>query len=44
MDWARAAANDLRPQVGDARLVVEARVDATAGQPQRRVEILLFPQ
>lgn len=44
MDWARAAANDLRPQVGEARLVVEARVDATAGQPQRRVEILLFPQ
>lgn len=44
MEWARGAADVLRPQVGDARLAVEARVDATAGQPLRRVEIVLFPQ
>lgn len=44
MDWARGAAEVLRPQIGDARLAVEARVDATAGQPLRRVEIVLFPQ
>jgi type VI secretion system protein ImpK len=44
MEWARGAADVLRPQIGDARLAVEARVDATAGQPLRRVEIILFPQ
>ena len=44
MEWARGAADVLRPQVGDARLAVEARVDATAGQPPRRVEIVLFPE
>jgi type VI secretion system protein ImpK len=44
MEWARGAADILRPQIGDARLAVEARVDATAGQPLRRVEIVLFPQ
>jgi type VI secretion system protein ImpK len=44
MEWARGAADVLRPQIGDARLAVEARVDATAGQPLRRVEIVLFPQ
>jgi type VI secretion system protein ImpK len=43
MEWARGAADVLRPQLGDARLAVEARVD-TAGQPLRRVEIVLFPQ
>jgi type VI secretion system protein ImpK len=44
MEWARGAADVLRPQVGEARLAVEARVDATAGPPLRRVEIVLFPQ
>jgi type VI secretion system protein ImpK len=44
MEWARDAADVLRPQIGDARLAVEARVDATSGQPLRRVEIVLFPQ
>lgn len=44
MEWARGAADVLRPQIGDARLAVEARVEATAGQPLRRVEIVLFPQ
>jgi type VI secretion system protein ImpK len=44
MEWARGAADVLRPQVGDARLAVEARVDAEAGRPQRRVEIILFPE
>jgi type VI secretion system protein ImpK len=44
MEWARGAADVLRPQIGDARLAVEARVDATSGQPLRRVEIVLFPQ
>jgi type VI secretion system protein ImpK len=44
MEWARGAADVLRPQIGDGRLAVEARVDATAGQPLHRVEIVLFPQ
>ncbi|MDR6536600.1 DotU/TssL family secretion system protein [Variovorax soli] len=44
MEWARGAADVLRPQLGDARLAVEARVDATGGKPQRRVEIVLFPE
>ena len=44
MEWARGAADVLRPQVGDTRLAIEARVDTTAGQPPRRVEIILFPQ
>jgi type VI secretion system protein ImpK len=44
MGWARGAADILRPQIGDARLAVEARVDPTAGRPPRRVEIVLFPQ
>lgn len=44
MEWARGAAEVLRPQLGDARLAVEARVDATAAPPRRRVEIVLFPQ
>ncbi|AMO22646.1 DotU family type VI secretion system protein [Ramlibacter solisilvae] len=44
MEWARGAADALRPQVGDARLAVEARVDASGGQPRRRVEIVLFPE
>lgn len=44
MEWARGAADVLRPQVGDKRLAIEARVDASAGQPPRRVEIVLFPQ
>jgi type VI secretion system protein ImpK len=44
MEWARGTADVLRPQLGDARLAVEARVDATAGEPLRRVEIVLFPQ
>jgi type VI secretion system protein ImpK len=44
MEWARGAADVMRPQLGDERLAVEARVDATAGQPPRRVEIVLFPQ
>ncbi|HSW19856.1 MAG TPA: hypothetical protein VLJ86_21740 [Ramlibacter sp.] len=43
MEWARGAADALRPQLGDARLAVEARVDATSGQRLRRVEIVLFP-
>ncbi|HSW20386.1 MAG TPA: DotU/TssL family secretion system protein [Ramlibacter sp.] len=44
MDWARGAAEVLRPQLGDARLAVEARVDPTTGKPLRRVEIVLFPE
>lgn len=44
MEWARGAADVLRPQLGDARLAVEARVDATGGRPPRRVEIVLFPE
>ena len=44
MEWARGAADVLRPQVGESRVAVEARVDGTAGQPLRRVEIVLFPQ
>jgi len=44
MEWARGAADVLRPQLGDARLAVEARVDAAAGAPLRRVEIVLFPE
>ncbi|MDM0108090.1 DotU/TssL family secretion system protein [Variovorax sp. J22R24] len=44
MEWARGAADVLRPQLGDARLAVEARVDATGGKPLRRVEIVLFPE
>jgi type VI secretion system protein ImpK len=44
MEWARGAADVLRPQLGDARLAIEARVDAAGGQPPRRVEIVLFPQ
>ncbi|SCK24524.1 type VI secretion system protein ImpK [Variovorax sp. HW608] len=44
MEWARGAADILRPQLGDERLAVEARVDAAAGAPLRRVEIVLFPQ
>lgn len=44
MEWARGAADVLRPQLGDERLAVEARVDAAAGAPLRRVEIVLFPE
>ncbi|WP_143694873.1 DotU/TssL family secretion system protein [Variovorax sp. JS1663] len=44
MEWARRSADILRPQLGDERLAVEARVDAEAPKPQRRVEIVLFPQ
>jgi type VI secretion system protein ImpK len=44
MDWARATADVLRPQVGEARLAVEARVEADARESLRRVEIVLFPQ
>src|SRR4051812_24943596 len=44
MEWARGTADVLRPQVGDARLAVEARVDANGAQPLRRVEIVLFPE
>lgn len=44
MEWARGAADALRPQLGSERLAVEARVDPTAGAPLRRVEIVLFPQ
>jgi len=44
MEWARGTADVLRPQLGDARLAVEARVDATGGGPLRRVEIVLFPE
>jgi type VI secretion system protein ImpK len=44
MEWARGAADVLRPQLGDERLAVEARVDAAAGAPVRRVEIVLFPE
>lgn len=44
MEWARGVADVLRPQLGDARLAVEARVDATGDTPRRRVEIVLFPQ
>jgi type VI secretion system protein ImpK len=43
MEWARGAADVLRPQLGDARLAVEARVDPTAGPSQRRIEIVWFP-
>lgn len=44
MDWARGAADVLRPQVGEARLAVEARVDTAGAPPLRRVEIILFPE
>lgn len=44
MDWARGAADMLRPQLGDARLAVEARVDTAGPPPLRRVEIILFPE
>jgi type VI secretion system protein ImpK len=44
MEWARGAADVLRPHVGDARLAVEARVDTSGSKPQRRVEIVLFPE
>jgi type VI secretion system protein ImpK len=44
MEWARGAADVLRPQLGDERMAVEARVDAAAGAPLRRVEIVLFPE
>ena len=44
MEWARGTADVLRPQVGDPRLAVEARVDANGTQPLRRVEIVLFPE
>jgi len=44
MEWARGAADVLRPQLGDERLAIEARVDAAAGAPLRRVEIILFPE
>ena len=44
MEWARGAAEVLRPQLGNARLAVEARVAATGGKPLRRVEIVLFPE
>nr|WP_275403490.1 DotU/TssL family secretion system protein [Ramlibacter algicola] len=44
MDWARQAADTLRPQLGDARLAVEARVDPTGAPPPRRIEIILFPE
>ena len=44
MEWARGAADILRPQLGDARLTVEARVDAAAAPPLRRVEIVLYPE
>jgi type VI secretion system protein ImpK len=44
MEWARGVADVLRPQLGDARLAVEARVDAAAESPSRRVEIVLFPE
>jgi type VI secretion system protein ImpK len=44
MEWARGAADVLRPQLGDARVAVEARVDASGSKPLRRVEIVLFPE
>ncbi len=44
MEWARTTADVLRPQVTDARLAVEARVDVTGTKPRRRVEIVLFPE
>ncbi|WP_427913441.1 DotU/TssL family secretion system protein [Ramlibacter sp. MMS24-I3-19] len=44
MDWARSAADMLRPRLGDARLAVEARVDTAGAPPLRRVEIILFPE
>jgi type VI secretion system protein ImpK len=44
MEWARSTAEVLRPQLGESRLAVEARVDATGGEPMRRVEIVLFPE
>ncbi|KWT65631.1 MULTISPECIES: DotU/TssL family secretion system protein [unclassified Variovorax] len=44
MEWARGAADVLRPQLDDARLAVEARVDASGSKPLRRVEIVLFPE
>jgi type VI secretion system protein ImpK len=44
MEWARGVADVLRPQLGDARLAIEARVDPAAAPPLRRVEIVLFPQ
>ena len=44
MEWARGAAEVLRPQLSDPRLAVEARVEATGAKPLRRVEIVLFPE
>ena len=44
MEWSRGTADILRPQLGDARLAVEARVEPAPGKPLRRVEIVLFPQ
>jgi type VI secretion system protein ImpK len=45
MEWARGVADGLRPQLGEERIAVEARVDATVSDlPPRRVEIVLFPQ
>jgi type VI secretion system protein ImpK len=44
MEWARGVADVLRPQLGEARLALEARVDTTGGAPLRRVEIILFPE
>ena len=44
MEWARGVADVLRPQLGEERVAVEARVDTTAGAPPRRVEIVFFPQ
>jgi type VI secretion system protein ImpK len=44
MEWARGAADVLRPAIGESRLAVEARVDAAASGPLRRVEIVLFPE
>ncbi|MEJ8853280.1 DotU/TssL family secretion system protein [Variovorax robiniae] len=44
MEWARGAADALRLAIGDERIAVEARVDAAASGPLRRVEIVLFPE
>ncbi|MEJ8847797.1 DotU/TssL family secretion system protein [Variovorax rhizosphaerae] len=44
MEWARGVADVLRPSLGEERLAVEARVDAAANAPLRRVEIVLFPE
>lgn len=43
MDWAAQTADALRPQLGDARLATEARVDPGGAAPRRRVEIVLYP-